>query len=58
MIHLDRCWTGRRWINIGRGFLAVGFGPNKFVERIHWRGKLVWYPKYRPLPSPSEQDPK
>jgi hypothetical protein len=41
MIHFAKCWTGRRWINIGSGWLAIGFGPRKFVERVMWRGKLV-----------------
>lgn len=43
MISLARCWTGRRWLNIGKGFLAIGFGPAFFIERVYWRGKLVWF---------------
>jgi len=52
MISFARCWTGRRWVNIGKGFFAIGFGPHKFgsgprrfVERVYWRGKLVWFAK-------------
>jgi hypothetical protein len=37
---LVRCWTGRRWIEIGP--LGIGFGPLRPVERIVWRGHLVW----------------
>jgi hypothetical protein len=45
LIHLARCWTGRRWINLGSGWLAIGFGPRRLIERIWWRGKLVWWAK-------------
>lgn len=44
MIHFAKCWTGRRWLNIGRGFLALGFGPSRVVERVMWRGRYV-YPR-------------
>ena len=27
-VQVVRCWTGRLWVNIGRGILAVGF-PSK-----------------------------
>lgn len=42
VIHLSTCWTGRRWINIGRGMIAVGFGPNRFIERVMIGRKLVY----------------
>jgi len=42
VIHLGRCWTGRRWVNIGRGWLAVGFGPVALVERVWWRGREIY----------------
>ena len=38
-----KCWTGRKWINIGKGWFAIGFGPSKFIERIYWRKKLVYW---------------
>jgi hypothetical protein len=41
MISFAKCWTGRRWINIGSGWLAIGFGPTFLFERVMWRGKLV-----------------
>lgn len=44
MIVFARCWTGRRWLNIGRGVLAIGFGPDHFVERVMFRRRLV-YPR-------------
>ena len=45
-IHVERCWTGRRWVQVGE--LAVGFGPRHFIERIYWRGRLryVWHPRH------------
>lgn len=36
MISTRRCWTGRYWIEFGR-ILAIGFGPDRFVERIVYR---------------------
>lgn len=44
MLKFVKCWTGRRWIDIGNGWFAIGFGPNKFIERIYWKGGLI-YPK-------------
>lgn len=42
-LHLTTCVvTGRRWINIGRGILAVGFGPRRFIERVHLFRVRVW----------------
>jgi hypothetical protein len=42
MISFAKCFTGRRWINIGSGLLAVGV--KGFSARIMWRGKFI-YPK-------------
>jgi len=42
---IAKCWTGRKWLNVGRGFLAIGFGPGKLIERIYWRKRLVWFAK-------------
>lgn len=41
MISFARCFTGRRWGNIGNGWLAVGFVGFK-VDRVWWRKKLIW----------------
>ena len=51
MIEFAKCWTGRRWINISRGLLAVGLGPRLPVERIVWRGNLIWFAGKGPAPS-------
>jgi len=45
VIDFEHCFTGRRWINIGSGFFAIGFGPKHFIERIYWRKKLVYWSK-------------
>lgn len=45
MFKLEKCWTDRRWLTIGK--LSVGFGPVFFVERIQWGERLVWYKKRR-----------
>ena len=39
--NFHRCWTGRRWVELG-GWLAVGFGPDKFIERVYWKGQLKY----------------
>lgn len=42
MIQLHRCRvTGRRWLNLGKGWLAVGFAGIK-PDRMFWRKRLVW----------------
>jgi hypothetical protein len=43
LLHITRCFTGRRWINIGRGAFAVGFGPRRFIERVWFGRRLVWW---------------
>lgn len=45
MISFYKCWTGRRWINFGRGFFAIGFGKSKFIERIYFRGRTIYASK-------------
>lgn len=43
-ISFHRCQiTGRFWINVNRGWFAVGFGPVAFVERIFFHRRLVYY---------------
>lgn len=42
MIMTVRCWTGRRWIDIGRGAFAIGFGPRRFIERVYIGRRLRW----------------
>lgn len=42
MIRFRKCWTGRRWVNIGPGLLAIGFGPDRFIERVWWRRRMVY----------------
>jgi hypothetical protein len=42
MINFEKCWSGRRWINIGTGLLAIGFGPDRFIERIVINKKMVY----------------
>ena len=42
MISFAKCFTGRRWVNIGKGLLAIGVKGQ--TVRIMWRGKYV-YPK-------------
>lgn len=37
---MKRDWTGRRWLQLGP--LAIGFGPVAFIERIWWRGKVIY----------------
>lgn len=46
ILHLTRCWTGRLWVNIGRGLFAIGFGPHAAVERVYLGRKLryAWRP--------------
>lgn len=33
--------TGRQWLSIG--WLHFGFGPDRFLERVHWLGRCIWY---------------
>jgi hypothetical protein len=37
--HVDRI-TGRQWFSIWR--LHLGFGPDRWLERIHWYGTCIW----------------
>lgn len=41
MLHIAKDWTGRRYINVGRGWLCVGWARGR-VERVWWRGNLVY----------------
>lgn len=41
MIPVKRCWTGRLWVSLG--WLHVGIGPYRLIERVTWRGRLVWW---------------
>ena len=34
---------GRRYLNVGRGFFCVGCGPVALIERVWWRGKLIYW---------------
>ena len=43
MIRWEKDHFGRHYLNIGRGFFCVGFGPVAFIERVWWRGELVYY---------------
>lgn len=41
-IMFEQCWTGRRWFNLCGAMLAIGFGPNNFIERVYINRKLVY----------------
>jgi len=43
MVELVRCWSGRVWVNIGGGLLAIGFGPMGLIERVWVGGRLRWH---------------
>jgi len=46
---INRCWSGRLWFNFFSGWLAIGFGPYCFIERIYWKRQLyVFSYKGRP----------
>jgi hypothetical protein len=34
---------GHRWVTVGR--LSVAFGQRAFIERVWWRGKMVYADK-------------
>lgn len=37
-----KCWSGRKWINIGKGIVAIGFGPTRLIERIMIARRYVY----------------
>jgi hypothetical protein len=45
MIEYRKCWTGRRWININRGFFAIAFDPDWRLARIMFKKKYVYLRK-------------
>jgi hypothetical protein len=40
LLRIERCWTRRLWIEVL--WLSVGFGPRRFIERVHFRGKMLF----------------
>jgi hypothetical protein len=42
-ISVAKCFTGRIWINFFTGMLAIGFGPNAFIERVMVNRKLIYW---------------
>lgn len=42
LIRVERCFTRRLWVCLFDGAFAVGFGPRRFVERVQFRGRLIF----------------
>ncbi len=47
MISVNKCFTGRVWVNILSGVLAIGFGPNSLIERIVLFKKVIYARKVK-----------
>ncbi len=47
MISFYKCFTGRRWVNFGSGFFAIGFKKGS-IDRIYFRGKTIYAREKKP----------